>query len=146
MAAYPGDQGHGGIYSEAVLTKKIAGNCRVDTRQVTTDAIRLSFTLNQMYGHNIPKTHSTSSIIGRNTKVYIYKLAELKIYLSEKYGDPLTSSSVSELTGQSGILMLEVPLDDGSEGSVGLWNGHAMHQISDHSRRAKKVYFWEANG
>ena len=145
-AAYPGDSGHGGAYSEPDLTTEIAGNRRVDTRQATTDAVRLSFALNKMYGHNIPKSHSTNSIIGRNTKVYIYQLAGLKSYLTEKYGEPVTVASMAELTGKSGIAMMEVPLVDGSEGSVGLWDGSKMHQISDHSRRAKKVYFWEADG
>ena len=104
--------------------------------------------LNQLDGHHIPKDNSQGAYIGRDKKVYIYDLAALKTYLTKTYGDPLTVSSVSEVTGQSGILMLDVSQTDRSAGSVGLWDGKNMHQIKDYTKASsvRSVTLWKTNG
>ena len=150
MAVYPGDKAEGGDISGRDLRKKLTGNLQLDNVKTlaATDGLRLSYMLNQLDGHHIPKDNSQGAFIGRDKKVYIYDLAALKTYLTKTYGDPLTVSSVSEVTGQSGILMLDVSQTDRSAGSVGLWDGKNIHKIKDYSKASsvRSVFLWETIG
>ena len=150
MAVYPGDKAEGGDISGVDLRKKVTGNLQLEKTKTLAaiDGLRLSYMLNQLDGHHIPKDNSQGAFIGRDKKVYIYDLAALKTYLTKMYGDPLTASSVSEVTGQSGILMLDVSQTDRSAGSVGLWDGKNMHQIKDYAKASsvRSVTLWKTNG
>ncbi|KAI0227339.1 hypothetical protein LSAT2_022199 [Lamellibrachia satsuma] len=149
MAVYPGDKAEGGDISGVDLRKKVTGNLQLEKTKTLAaiDGLRLSYLLNQLDGHHIPKDNSQGAFIGRDKKVYIYDLAALKTYLTKTYGDPLTASSVSEVTGQSGILMLDVSQTDRSAGSVGLWDGKNMHQIKDYAKASsvRSVTLWKTN-
>ncbi|KAI0238561.1 hypothetical protein LSAT2_010708 [Lamellibrachia satsuma] len=150
VAVYPGDNAMGGSINGVDLREKLSGNLQLDNVKTlaATDGLRLSYMLNQLDGHHIPKDNSQGAFIGIDEKVYIYDLAALKLYLTKKYGDPLTASSASEVTGQSGILILDVSQTDRSAGSVGLWDGKNMHQIKDYTKASsvRPVTLWVANG
>ena len=140
----------GGIISGVDLREKLTGNLQLDNVKTlaATDGLRLSYMLNQLDGHHIPKDNSQGAFIGRDKKVYIYDLPALKTYLTKTYGDPLTASSVSEVTGQRGILMLDASQTDRSAGSVGLWDCNNMHQIKDYTKASsvRSVTLWKTNG
>ena len=145
VAAYPGDKAQGGIISGADLRRKLAGSRYLGSGQAVVDSLRISYMLNKLFGHRIPKTQSHGSVI-KNDMVYIYDLAALKAYLTQKYGAPETATSLSTLSGKSGILVLDPSV--GSVGSVGLWDGSKMHQTPDHNNEASniKASLWMANG
>ena len=149
-AKYLGDKAEGGDISGVELHNKVTGNLQLEKTKTLAaiDGLRLSYMLNQLDGHHIPKDNSQGAFIGRDKKVYIYDLAALKTYLTKTYGDPLTVSSVSEVTGQSGILMLDVSQTDRSSGSVGLWDDKKIHQIKDYTKASsvRSVTLWRTNG
>ena len=133
------------------LHKKLLGNRKLKEAKTlaATDSLRMSDMLNQLDGHHIPKTQSQGAFIGTDNKVYIYDLTALKTYLTTTYKDqPQTASSAAAFKGQRGIMMLDVSQSDGSAGSVGLWDGSKMHQITDHtkSNSVRSVTFWKTKG
>ena len=147
--AYPGDKTQGGTMSYSDLRTKITGNSVVDARQAPIEALRVSCMLNSLFGHRIVTRYSQGTIKGLDSNVLINSVPALKGYLTRKYGTPLTFTSASQLSGQSGIVLLDTPRSDGSYGSIGLWDGTKMHQMTDYSQqtsRSRKAYLWKSKG
>ena len=143
VAAFPAS------ISGADLRKKLAGGRQIDSREAAVNSLRISYMLNKLFGHRIPKTESQYSVIHDDT-VYIYGAATLKSYLTGKYGLPEVVTTVSNLNGKSGIMVFDTSaLSDGSMYSVGLWDGSKMYGVTDYSQRAnvvKKASLWKTNG
>jgi len=151
VATYPGDTATGGQISGDDLRKKLTRNRKLTTvtKFAAIDGLRMSYMLNKLDGHHIPKTQSQGAFIGADNKVYIYDLAALKTYLTKTYKDPpKTAPSAAAFTGERGIMMLDVSQSDGSAGSVGLWDGNKMHQIKDYTKATsvRSVTFWKVKG
>ena len=151
VATYPGDTAMGGQISGDDLRKKLTGNRKLTavTTLAAIDGLRMSYMLNQLDGHHIPKTQSQGALIGIDNKLYVYDLSVLKAYLTKTYKDqPQTASSAAAFKGQRGIMMLDVSQSDGSAGSVGLWDGSKMHQITDYTKTTsvRRVTFWKVKG
>ena len=149
VATYPGDTSLGGLISGDDLRKKLTGNLKLKdvTTLAATDCLRVSYMLNKLDGHHIPKTQSQGALIGTDHRVYIYDLAALKTYLTTTYKDPpQTAPSAAAFKDQRGVMMLDVSQSDGSAGSVGLWDGSKMHQITDHTKSVGTVTFWTTKG
>ena len=142
---------YNGVISGDDLRKKHLGNRKLNEAKTlaATDCLRVSYMLNQLDGHHIPKTQSQGAFIGTDNKVYIYDLTALETYLTETYKDkPQRASSAAAFKVERGIMMLNVSQSDGSAGSVGLWDGNKMHQIKDYSKTTsvRAVTFWKLRG
>ena len=149
VATYLGDTALGGLISADDLRTKLTGNLKLNgvTTLAATDCLRVSYMLNKLDGHHIPKTQSQGAFIGSDHRVYIFDLTALTTYLTTTYKDPpQTAQSAATFKGQRGIMMLNVTQSDGSAGSVGLWDGSKMHQITDHSKSVGTVTFWKTKG
>ena len=147
--AYPGDKTQGGTTSYADLRRKITGNSLVDARQAPIEALRMSCMLNNLFGHRIVTPYLQGTVNGLDSKILLNSVPALKGYLIRKYGNPLTLTSASELSGQTGIVLIDTQRSDGSYGSIGLWDGMKMHQMTDYSQqtsRARKAYIWKSKG
>ena len=92
-----------GVISGNDLRKKLAGNRKLNEAKTlaATDCLRVSYMLNQLHGHHIPKTQSQGAFIGTDNKVYIYDLTALKTYLTKTYRDkPPTAPSPAAFKGK----------------------------------------------
>ena len=137
VRAYPGKT------TVSNLRKQIDGSHSIPSDQAAADALEVSIMLNKMTGHHINLVQAQGAVIESGKKKYIYDLATLKSYLTEKYTAPVTGTSMAGISGKSGILMVET--SDGSGGAVGLWDGSKMYATTDRNLQwniVKKVYLW----
>ena len=138
MAVYPGSR------TASSLRKTVVGDRVIASDSTTTSLLRLSYMLNKLDGHYVDKLpQPQGTIIGVDGKIYILDMDKLIQYLTERYGTPITSKSISDkVKQQAGIMVLKMTTGD----VVGLWGGKEMHSIEDYSKRTSSiqdVYLWK---
>lgn len=137
--------------SVADVGKLIGGNVGInidlgarDPRQGFTNvcAIRMSYVINYsgvIIGRGVWKTVS-----GADKKWYIYRVKDLLIYLSDKFGKPdltVSNPDVSDFHGMKGILVFSVTGWSDASGHVTLWSGSACSD-NCYFNKASEASIW----
>jgi len=107
--------------------------------------IRMSYVLNKC-GITISDSDGATSG-GEGGQRYLYRVADLRPFLTRKFGQPdltISSSSHSVFIGKKGIMVFEAPFE-GATGHATIWGGNTEYDCADscYFSLSKNVYLWE---